>query len=85
MKFWIAVSAALAVMSLSRASVADVYRPAIINPAYHVALGPLTPWRPRIAVRYEPHYGAPVACEAVMFPRSPLCAGRPAHFSPYSW
>ena len=29
---------------------------------------------------YSPY---PFACEAVIFPRSPLCAGRPAYFDPW--
>jgi hypothetical protein len=33
---------------------------------------------------YESYRPYPVACEAVMFPRSPLCAGRPAYY-PFWW
>jgi hypothetical protein len=91
MKPWIAISAALAVMSFSHAASADVvYHPFGINPAYQVPSGPLTPFRPyhhhrRHAARYyQPHEWTPVACEAVIFPRSPLCAGRPARFGPYN-
>ena len=29
---------------------------------------------------YRPY---PAACEAVIYPRSPLCAGRPAYFDPW--
>jgi hypothetical protein len=32
-------------------------------------------------LRVQPPY--PVACEAVIFPRSRLCAGRPANYGPY--
>jgi hypothetical protein len=88
MKTWIALSAAVAVTTFSHAAAADVvYHPSMINPAYQVPVGPLTPFRPhyrgRVA-RYQPYPWTPVACEAVIFPRSPLCAGRPARFSPYS-
>jgi hypothetical protein len=90
MKPWIAISAALAVMTFSHAANADVvYHPFGINPAYQVPTGPLTPFRPyhhhrRHVAHYQPYEWTPVACEAVIFPRSPLCTGRPAHFSPYS-
>jgi hypothetical protein len=36
------------------------------------------------AYRVKPQpYPYPLACEAVKFPRSPLCAGRPYRPSPY--
>jgi hypothetical protein len=89
MKPWIAISATLLAMTFSRAATADVvYQPFIINPAYQVPMGPLTAFQPRHhrrhVARYEPYEWTPVACEAVIFPRSPLCTGRPARFSPYS-
>jgi hypothetical protein len=96
MKPWIAISAALAVTALatvtfSHAATADVvYQPFGLNPAYQVPSGPLTPsarpyYRHRHVARYQPYYPlTPAACEAVIFPRSPLCAGRPGRFSPYS-
>jgi hypothetical protein len=33
-------------------------------------------------------YPYPMACESVLFPRSPLCAGRPAsygYYAPWPW
>jgi hypothetical protein len=37
--------------------------------------------------RSHAYYGSyrpyPAACEAVIYPRSPLCAGRPAHWDPW--
>jgi hypothetical protein len=32
---------------------------------------------------YESYRPYPVACEAVIYPRSPLCAGRPSYFDPW--
>jgi hypothetical protein len=32
---------------------------------------------------YESYRPYPVACEAVIYPRSPLCARRPAYFDPW--
>jgi hypothetical protein len=90
MKPWTAISTALVVATvstLSHAAAADVvYHPLMINPAYQVPIGPLTPFRPHrhYVARYQSYPWTPVACEAVIFPRSPLCAGRPAHFTPYS-
>ena len=34
---------------------------------------------PQECVRYSKYRPYPVACEAVFFPRNPLCAGRPAY------
>jgi hypothetical protein len=89
MKTWIALSAAVAAATTFNhaASAEVVYNPFMVNPAYQVPMGPLTPFQPRgryHAARYQPYPWTPVACEAVIFPRSPLCAGRPARFSPYS-
>jgi hypothetical protein len=84
---WIAISTALAVTTFSHAAAADVvYHPFTINSAYQVPMGPLTPFRPHLrhVARYQPYPSTPVACETVICPRSPLCTGRPAHFSPYS-
>lgn len=51
-------------------------------------VGVSRPLRPKSSRHYLPYhrwYGAsPVACESVIFPRSPLCAGRPATFGPYA-
>jgi hypothetical protein len=40
--------------------------------------------RPHRLVRYNDSPPPPVACEAVLFPRSPRCAGRPAAYGPYA-
>jgi len=46
---------------------------------------PQWPARPRHRFVLLPFVGLyPGACEAVIFPRSPLCAGRPASFGPYA-
>jgi hypothetical protein len=45
--------------------------------------GPLWPTTRGYIVGYYPLW-YPGACEAVIFPRSPLCAGRPASFWPYA-
>jgi hypothetical protein len=46
---------------------------------------PLSPVRLRRGLAHQPSYSwYPAACEAVIFPRSPLCAGRPASFGPYA-
>jgi hypothetical protein len=95
MKTRIALSAALAAATtfsltttFSPAMADVVYHPFMVNPSYHVPMtGPLTPFRPRDrhhVARYQPYPFTPVACEAVIFPRSAECAGRPARFSPYS-
>jgi len=82
MKPLIAISAVVAMMTFNVAKADVVYPPFMVNPAYQVPIGPLTPFQPRHVVR-QPLL-APVACEAVIFPRSPLCAGRPARYSPYA-
>jgi hypothetical protein len=85
MKPSIAIAAAVATMTFNGVAKADVvYHPFMINPAYQVPVGPLTPHQPRHVVRSQPLGAPPVACEAVIFPRSPVCAGRPARFSPYA-
>ena len=46
---------------------------------------PRWPGKLRHVLTYRHLYGSyPVACEAVIFPRSPLCVGRPAAFGPYA-
>jgi hypothetical protein len=78
-------AAALAVMAcgciaaageINQAPVAKVADQIVMTPAPRIR-------RHSLAVHpYEPLH--PVACEAVLFPRSPLCAGRPAAYGPYA-
>jgi hypothetical protein len=59
----------------------------VMMPAHFV----MPPWSDR--ARYRHRYRSftwyplplPLACEAVLFPRSTLCAGRPATLGPYSY
>jgi len=41
--------------------------------------------RKRKRVYVHPSHQYPVACEAVRFPRSPLCVGRPYQYGFYNW
>ena len=82
----IAIFGALALIAFNRVSAAEESSQGLlINVANEVGTyqPPRSdrPWRPPARER---SYGAyPVACEAVIFPRSPLCAGRPATFGPH--
>jgi len=84
MKRRIIILAALALIAFDRASLAeDPGRRLLSEAAGQGIHQPLRPHRSRLA--YHRSYGGyPVACEAVIFPRSPLCAGRPATFGPYA-
>jgi hypothetical protein len=85
MKLGITIFAALAAVAcggiasadeINQALVAKVADQIVVTPAPRIR-------RHRLVVRpYEPL--PPVACEAVLFPRSPLCAGRPAAYGPYA-
>jgi hypothetical protein len=83
MKPLIAILAPVAMMTFNGVAKADAiyHHPFTINPTYQVPFGPLTPLPPRHLVRQL--LLAPIACEAVIFPRSPMCAGRPARYNPY--
>lgn len=88
-KFRLAISAVLAVMACAAAAVpghvmaGDVDHALVIKVADQDVLLPAPRLRRshRVLVRW-PYY--PVACEAVLYPRSPACAGRPAHFGFYA-
>ena len=88
MKLGITIFAALAAMAcgciasageINQVLVAKVADQFVATPAPRIR-------RHRFAVHaYEPLEPLPpVACEAVLFPRSPLCAGRPAAYGPYA-
>jgi hypothetical protein len=87
MKFAITLSAALALVAFNQFSAAAQTRQnSVIKVSDRVGMyPPQWPIRPRHRFIYYRSYGLyPVACEAVIFPRSPLCAGRPASFGPYA-
>jgi hypothetical protein len=88
MKLRTGLLAALALASFTQISKAQ--EPTVwpeMMPAHFV----MPPWSGR--ARYHHRYRSftryplplPLACEAVLFPRSPLCAGRPATLGPYSY
>ena len=86
MKFGIAMLAALAAVAWGRiASAGEIDHAVVVKAADQAVAAPA-------ARRYRrPHhdvaplpYPYPVACEAVLFPRSPLCAGRPASYGYYA-
>jgi hypothetical protein len=85
MKLGIVTLAALAAITCSRMAVAgNVNQGAVVKVADQVVVEPAPPlWRRH---RHAPPYYVeyPVACGAVLFPRSSLCAGRPAAFGPYA-
>jgi hypothetical protein len=86
MKLAITISAALALVAFNQDfAAAQTRQDLVIKVADRVgAYPPQWPTRPRHLIVYYRSYGYPGACEAVMFPRSPLCAGRPASFGPYA-
>jgi hypothetical protein len=87
MKLWITIFAALALIAFDRVAAAEqATQPPVIKIVNQVGTYP-PQWPTRLRHRhaYRFLYGAyPAACEAVIFPRSPLCAGRPASFGPYA-
>jgi len=88
MKLGITILAALALIALDRVSAAGApSQRLMIKVADQAGLQePLWSNRPRYRLahhRYRSYGSYPVACEAVIFPRSPLCTGRPAAFGPY--
>ena len=87
MKLAITISAALAFVAFNQVSAAAQTRQnLVIKVADQVGTyPPQWPTRPRHRFVYYRSYSLyPGACEAVIFPRSPLCAGRPASFGPYA-
>ena len=87
MKLTITISAALALVAFNQVpAFAQTGQNFVIKVADRVGMyPPQWPTRPRHRFVYYSSYGLyPVACEGVIFPRSPLCAGRPASFGPYA-
>jgi hypothetical protein len=87
MKLAITILAALALVAFNQVSAAAQTRQNfVVKVADRVGTyPPQWPIRPRHRFIYYRSYGLyPVACEAVIFPRTPLCAGRPASFGPYA-
>jgi hypothetical protein len=79
----IMILAALALIAFDQVSAAEEpsQRLMIKDADHQVGMWPN---RTRQGLAHHRSYGGPpVACEAVIFPRSPLCAGRPATFGPY--
>ena len=78
----ITILAALALIAFDQVSAAEEpSQRLMIKDADQVGMWPN---RTRQGLAHHRSYGGPpVACEAVIFPRSPLCAGRPATFGPY--
>jgi hypothetical protein len=88
MKLSITILAALALITFNRVSVAKEPSPDLVmRVADQVVAKPLV-WastrRRHVLVHYRWNSWYPAACEAVIFPRSPVCAGRPASFGPYA-
>jgi hypothetical protein len=86
MKVGITILAALVLIVFNRVSAAEESGQRLVIKIADQAGTNRPPWPDRR--RYDLAHrrssgGYPVACEAVIFPRSPLCAGRPATFGPY--
>jgi hypothetical protein len=86
MKLAITILAALALVAFNQFSAAaQTSQNFVIKVADRVVTyPPQWPARPRHRFVYYRSFGYPAACEAVIFPRSPLCVGRPASFGPYA-
>jgi len=87
MKLGITILASLALIGFNQVSAAEqTSHNFVIKIADQVGTyPPQWPARPRHRPAYYRLYSSsPAACEAVIFPRSPLCAGRPASFGPYA-
>jgi hypothetical protein len=91
MKFRTIIFPALAVMACSpavmpvHAVAGDADQAVVIKVADQDVVLPAP--RVRRSHRYlvpRPYYPRPLACESVLFPRSPACAGRPASFGFYA-
>src|SRR5258708_30997925 len=87
MKLAITILAVLALVAVNQVSAAaQTSQNFVIKVADRVGTyPPQWPTRPRHRFVYYRSYGLyPGACEGVIFPRSPVCAGRPASFGPYA-
>jgi hypothetical protein len=91
MKFGITVVAALAIMACGPAAMpgqavaGDAGQAVVVKVADQDVVLPAPRVRRshRVLVHREPYY-YPVACESVLFPRSPACDGRPASYGWYA-
>jgi hypothetical protein len=83
MKLGVPILAVLALMALGRSPAAgEPGRPFFVEtekpPIWFL-------WRQYGRRHYRSHMWYPYACESVIFPRSPLCAGRPIDAGPLPW
>jgi hypothetical protein len=93
MKLAITISAAVALVAFSQfAAAAQTRQDFVVEQGFAIKVvdrvgtyPPQWPARPRHRFVYYRSYGLYLAaCAAVIFPRSPLCAGRPASFGSYA-
>ncbi len=85
MKLTITILAALALIAFNRVAAADeLGQGLVLKVADQIGNPPVRPRRRHGSAHRYSYSPYPLACEAVMFPRSPLCAGRPATFGPYA-
>ena len=87
MNLAIKILAALALVAFNQVfAAAQTRQNFVVKVADRVGMyPPQWPTRPLHRFVYYRSYGSyPVSCEAVIFPRRPLCAGRPASFGPYA-
>jgi hypothetical protein len=85
MKFGIAILAALAVVGCGRIAVAgEIDRGAVVKVADQAVVTPAARRYRRPNDYVAPVYPSPVACGAVLFPRSPLCVDHPALYGYYA-
>jgi hypothetical protein len=92
MKFGITISAALAVIAGNPLAVAgqavagETDRAVVVKVADQdvVVSAPRVRRSHRFLVRQPDPYPYPLACESVLFPRSPACVGRPAAYGFYA-
>jgi hypothetical protein len=83
MKFGIAFLAAVAAMACGGiAAAGEIDKAVVVKVADQAVVEPAPRLRHRHVLLLP--YPYPAACEAVLFPRSPQCAGRPAAFGPYA-
>ncbi len=85
MKFGITILAlaALAVVACGRIAAAGEIEKAVVVKVADQAVPEPPRWHHRRHHRRH-RERMPLACESVLFPRSPLCEGRPAAFGPYA-
>jgi hypothetical protein len=89
MKLSITMLTALALVAFDRVSVAEEQSQRFLIKVADQAelkrpLWPSRPLRGHTDHRSNSWHEYSIACESVIFPRNPLCAGRPATFGPYA-